>query len=368
VRAIAIVPGSAGARAVERPEPRIEADDQVKLKVLRVGICGTDREQAAGGRALAAEGSPELVIGHEMFGQVVDAGDRVRSVRTGDYALFTVRRGCGMCTPCSLKRPDMCRTGDYRERGIWGLDGFQAEYVVDSEDWLVRVPEPVAHLGVLAEPMSVIEKAIDEAVRIQVARMPSGQATPNWLAGRRCLVIGLGPVGMLAGVVMRLRGAEVFGMDIVDAASARPKWFEQVGCCYLDGREVKAGDIDDRAGQMDFVFEAAGEAGLIFGLIDALAPDGIAAITGIPHGDRPSTLPAADLARQLVLDNRILLGSVNAARDHFQSGIDDLCLAHLRWGDHMSGIITHRYPSGQIAEALLEKPREEIKAVIDWAA
>ncbi|HWR51725.1 MAG TPA: glucose 1-dehydrogenase [Bryobacteraceae bacterium] len=366
MRAITVVPGTPAAHVVERPEPKLSAPDQVKLQVLRVGICGTDREQAAGGRALVPDGQRDLVMGHEMFGRVVEVGDKVRSVKPGDYALFTVRRGCGKCTPCHLKRPDMCRTGDYRERGIWGLDGFQAQFVVDTEDWLVHVPESIAHLGVLAEPMSVIEKAIDEAVRIQVVRMPAGQATPNWLNGRRCLVAGLGPIGMLAGMVLRLRGAEVWGMDVVPADSARPKWFANIGCCYLDGREVKATQIDEKAGTLDLIVEATGVPNIMFELIDALAEDGIAALTGIPHGDRRSDLPAADLARQLVLSNRILLGSVNAARDHFQMGIDDLGLAHLRWGGLVEDIITHRYPVEKIDEALGKKPEDEIKAVIEW--
>jgi threonine dehydrogenase-like Zn-dependent dehydrogenase len=351
---------------VDRPEPKVSAPDHIKLQVLRVGICGTDREQAAGGRALVPDGHRDLVMGHEMFGRVVEVGDKVRSVKPGDYALFTVRRGCGKCTPCGLKRPDMCRTGDYRERGIWGLDGYQTEFVVDSEDWLVPVPEAIANLGVLAEPMSVIEKAIDQAVRIQLARMPAGQATPNWLHGRRCLVAGLGPIGMLAGMVLRLRGAEVWGMDVVPADSARPKWFSSIGCRYLDGRQIKATQIDDEAGTVDLIVEATGVPHIMFELIDALAEDGIAALTGIPHGDRCTDLPAADLGRQLVLSNRVVLGSVNAARDHFQTGIDDLALAHLRWGSMVGELITSRYPVDKAEEALGEKPQTEIKAVVEW--
>lgn len=367
VRAIAISPGKPGVHVVDRPEPNVSAPDHIKLQILQVGICGTDREQAAGGRALVPDGQPDLVIGHEMFGRVVDAGDRVRSVKPGDYALFTVRRGCGRCTPCHLKRPDMCRTGDYRERGIWGLDGFQAQFVVDSEDWLVAVPDGIAHLAVLAEPMSVVEKAIDQAVRIQVARMPAGQATPNWLNGRRCLVAGLGPIGMLAALILRLRGAEVWGMDVVDADSARPRWFSNVGCRYLDGRQVRATQIDEKVGTVDLIVEATGVPNIMFELVDALAEGGVAALTGIPHGDRCADLPAADLGRQMVLSNRVLLGTVNAARDHFQMGIDDLSLAHLRWGKTVEELITHRYPIDRIEEALGEKPQAEIKAVVEWA-
>src|ERR1700730_14085610 len=127
MKAIAIVPGTAGARIVERPEPAVSAPDDVKVRIVRVGICGTDREEISGGRAKAPDGQTELVIGHEMFGQVVDVGGSVTRVKIGDHAVFTVRRGCDECAPCRTGRSDMCQTGKYRERGIIGLDGYQTD-------------------------------------------------------------------------------------------------------------------------------------------------------------------------------------------------------------------------------------------------
>src|SRR5215216_3897859 len=166
MQAIAVVPETTTLRLVDRPEPHIGTSDEIKVRMLRVGICGTDREQAAGGRARAAEGQADLVIGHEMFGQVVAVGEAVSRVKVGDYAVFTVRRGCGKCLPCLMNRSDMCQTADYRERGIWGLDGFQTEYVVDQEQYVVRVLPELESIGVLVEPLSVVEKAIDEALRL----------------------------------------------------------------------------------------------------------------------------------------------------------------------------------------------------------
>src|ERR1017187_10986394 len=112
MKAIAIVPGTPGARIVERPEPSVSAPDDVKVRVIRVGICGTDREELSGGRSQAPEGQTELVIGHEMFGQVVAAGAAVKSVKEGDYAVFAARRPCDRCAPCRMGRADMCRTGE----------------------------------------------------------------------------------------------------------------------------------------------------------------------------------------------------------------------------------------------------------------
>ena len=151
MKAISVVPGTKNVRLVDRPEPSISAADEIKVRVLRVGICGTDREEAAGGRAQAPPSHKDLVLGHEMFGQVVETGPDVKQVKSGDYAVFTVRRGCGKCRPCAMNRSDMCKTGLYSERGIAGMDGYQTEYVVDHEQYVVRVP-PELEVGTALLP------------------------------------------------------------------------------------------------------------------------------------------------------------------------------------------------------------------------
>ncbi len=364
--AIAVIPGTTTLRIVERAEPSVAARDEMKMRVLRVGICGTDREEAAGGRARAPEGQEDLVIGHEMFGQVVEVGQSVTRVKVGDYAVFTVRRGCGKCLPCAMNRSDMCRTGEYRERGIKGLDGYQAAYVLDKEQYVVRVPPELEAIGVLTEPLSVAEKAIAEAVRVQRARLPDAAATPDWLFGRRCLVAGLGPIGLLAALALRLRGAEVYGLDVVDKDTARPQWLTGIGGQYVDGRQVPPDQVDDSLGAMEVIVEAAGVAALAFNLLDALAPNGVYVLTGIPGGNRPVNIPGDELIRQLVLNNQIMVGSVNAARDHFQMAVDHLAQAQLRWGDHAARLITHRHFYPDFASTLSQHPPDEIKAVIEW--
>ncbi len=366
MKAIAIVPGTANLRLVDRPEPSLTAPDEVKVRIVRVGICGTDREEAAGGRARTPDGRPDLVIGHEMFGRVVEVGRAVARVRPGDYAVFTVRRGCGKCLACAMNRPDMCRTGEYRERGIWGLDGYQAEYVVDREQYVVQVPPELKPVGVLSEPLSVAEKAIDEAVRLQSARLPDAPATPDWLHGRRCLVAGLGPIGLLAALALRLRGAEVYGLDVVDADTARPQWLARIGGQYVDGRKVPVDRMDAVLGPMELIVEATAVASLEFNLLDALAPDGIYVLTGIPGGSRPLEVPGAELIRRVVLGNQVMVGSVNAARDHFQMAVNDLAHAQLLWGDHVEQLITHRHPRTEFEAALTKHPADEIKSIIEW--
>jgi threonine dehydrogenase-like Zn-dependent dehydrogenase len=366
MKAIINISGTTTLSLVDRPEPKVTAADEVKLRVLRVGICGTDREEASGGRSKPPARTRELVLGHEMIGQVVEIGREVTRVKTGDFAIFTVRRGCGKCIPCKMNRSDMCQTGKYRERGIWGLDGYQSEYVVDKEQYLIQVPVELESVGVLCEPLSVAEKAIEEAVHLQTARLPDASATPEWLFGRACLVAGLGPIGLLAALILRLRGAVVYGLDIVDADTARPRWLEKIGGHYVDGRKVPADKVDDKLGPMELLFESTGVAELEFNLLDALASSGVYVLTGIPNGKRPLEIPAAELMRQLVLDNQVMVGSVNAARDHFQMAIDDLGHARLLWGDLLAQLITHHYPFTEFESALHKHLPDEIKAVIEW--
>jgi glucose 1-dehydrogenase len=368
MKAISIVPGAKILHAVEIPEPVISAPDEIKLRIVRVGICGTDREEVQGGRADAPDGKDELVIGHEMLGQVVEIGSAVRRVAVGDYAVFTVRRGCGKCLPCLMNRSDMCLTGQYRERGIKALDGYQSEYAVDKEQYVVHIPDTLEKIGVLCEPLSVAEKAIDEAVRLQMARLPDAAAAPNWLHDRHCLVAGLGPIGLLAALVLRLRGANVYGLDIVDAGSARPEWLKHIGGIYMDGREVKTDQVDDRLGVMDLIIESTGVASLEFNLLDVLAPNGLYVLTGIPGGDRPIEVQGSHLIRQLVLENQIMVGSVNAARDHFQMAVDDLQMARLKWGDHVEKLITHHFACVDYQAAFNQPLQDAIKVVIDWQA
>ncbi len=366
MKAIAVAPGTAALRLVDRPQPSVSAPDDIKLKILRVGICGTDREQAAGGRARAPVGQEDLIIGHEMFGKVAEVGKSVSRVKTGDYAVFTVRRGCGKCLPCAMNRSDMCRTGEYVERGIWGADGYQTEYVVDKEQYVVRIPPELEQVGVLTEPLSVAEKAIDESVRLQFARLPDALATPDWLQGRHCLVAGLGPIGLLAALALQLRGAEVFGLDIVDAASARAQWLKGIGGHYVDARQVPAKSVNEVLGPMELIVEATGIAVLEFNLLDALALNGVYVLTGIPGGHRPIEIAGSEIISRLVLGNRVMIGSVNAGRDHYQMAVDDLMTARLQWGGHLDRLITNRYSHTEFAAAFEHHDESEIKTVLEW--
>jgi len=236
---------------------------------------------------------------------------------------------------------------------------------VDEEQYLVKVPESMRSIGVLAEPMSVAEKAIDEALSIQTSRLPE-VAKGEWISGKKALVAGLGAIGILAAIALRLRGADVIGVDVVDEKSKRPSLLKQLGGIYVDSRTTNIKDLDDKFGQIDFIFEATGVAEVGFNLIDALGMNGIYVMTGIPNGDRPVCITGVDLMKQLVLKNQIILGSVNAGPKHFELAIRDLEKAKNKWSTLMDEIITTRVSYKEFKQALDFRCIDDIKTVIQW--
>lgn len=366
MKAITLKPGTTEVSLDEVDVPDITGKNQIKMKVLQVGICGTDREEADGGRADAPIGKKKLIIGHEMFGEVVAVGENVNKVKKGDFGVFSVRRGCGKCIACANNRSDMCLTGDYTERGIKEADGFQAEFVVDEEQYFIQVPKKIKDYGVLTEPMSVASKAIDEALIIQRARFQDFEQNDDWLNGKTALVAGIGAIGILAAFALRLRGAEVYGLDVVDENSLRPQVLKAIGGKYINGKMVKTMNLDDKFGEFDFIFEAVGLAELQLELIDALGINGIYVATGIAGGNRISNIGAAEIMRQMVLKNQVVVGSVNASPAHYKIAVNDILESYKKWPQEMKKLITTKMKASDFYNALHQHAPDEIKVVIDW--
>lgn len=366
MKAIALLPGTTDVKLVDWPEPQIEYPTQIKARTLCVGICGTDREEAAGGRADAPQGEKQLIIGHELLAEVIETGSQVKTLKPRDLVVIMVRRGCGACDPCKKGHPDMCRTGNYTERGIKQRHGYQAEYVVDEEQYCIKVPPTLRSIGVLTEPTTVVEKAIDHACRLQTARLPVDPDPQKWLEGKIVLVAGLGPIGLLAAMVLRLRGARVLGLDIVEPHTPRPKLLEAMGGKYYQGTPAGFEAIATTFGPIHMMIEAAGFAPLDFDLIEKLGNDGIYAMTGVPGGDRPLNVDAPAIMRQIVLKNQLIFGSVNAGKEHFLQAVVDLEAAQAKWPNVIEQFITAKIPYQKFESVLGKKSSDEIKAVLVW--
>lgn len=367
MKAICINPGKSNLFLADRQEPQILNADEIKLRTLLVGICGTDREEVSGGRADAPHGSNELVIGHEMLGEVVAVGASVKKLKPGDHAVFSVRRGCGKCAACLANRSDMCYTGLYKERGIKELDGYQCPYVVDKAQYAIKVPSGMGDVGVLTEPMSIAAKAIDEAMQIQATRLKDFDAPGGWMKGKKALVAGIGPVGLLAAFALRLLEADVIGLDIVEESSIRPRILESIGGKYIHGGNNGLAEVLSQVGAVDFIFEATGIASLQFDLIDMMAINGIYVATGIPSGARPVNLSAGLLMQHIVLKNLVVLGSVNASPAHYEQAVSYLLQSVHKWPGQIEKLITNKFDYSDFESALHHHTEDEIKVVVDWS-
>jgi threonine dehydrogenase-like Zn-dependent dehydrogenase len=286
-------------RLIERDisAPTIARDDQVLFRVEEVGVCGTDRELALFHRGDPPEGESFLVLGHEAAGRVIEVGVAVTSLRVGDCVVPMIRRGCSPpCPCCARRRTDLCVSGNFRERGIFGLHGYFCEMAVDSERDLVGVPERLAEFAVLTEPLSVVEKAIQTAIKFRQEPPATGG------------VFGAGPLGLLAALAMRSRGLDVWLHSLEPADHPRARLVEQIGARYIRSLDVKA----------DIVVEATGAAAAAFEAIRSLAPLGVCAILGAVAGQGQVSF------RDLVLGNRVVFGSVNSSPEAFALAVEDM--------------------------------------------
>src|SRR3989338_8028859 len=166
MKAIAIFPGKIGsAHLREIPKPKVEdaANGRgVLVKVLRVGVDGTDKEIDAAEYGTAPKGSDFLVTGHESFGIVESVGKNVSEFVPGDFVVATVRRP-GNSIYDRIGTYDMTLDEIYYERGINLLHGYLTEYYVDEPEYIVKVPQGLKEVGVLLEPTSVIEISLTES-------------------------------------------------------------------------------------------------------------------------------------------------------------------------------------------------------------
>ncbi len=369
MRAVAAVPADRAIRIVDHPEPRIERDTDVLLEMLDVGICGTDREIARFDYGSPPPGSPYLVIGHESLGQVVDAGPAVTRLKRGDLVVTTVRRACPHpdCRACAAGRQDFCFTGDFTERGIKGRHGFMTERVVDDERFMHVVPAHLRDVGVLVEPLTIAEKALIQVWDVR-ARLPwtAAGVPAGSVHGEKAVVLGAGPVGLLGTMALVVRGFETWVYSLEPAGDPRARWVESVGARYLSAAATPVAAIAAQIGNVDLVYEATGAASVAFHALAALGVNGVFVFSGVPGRKGPIELDADAVMRDLVLENQLLFGTVNAGPDAFQAAVDDLARFHARWPRELRALVTGRHPPEE-APDLLVRPPPGIKTAVAFA-
>jgi threonine dehydrogenase-like Zn-dependent dehydrogenase len=360
MRAMAVFPGERELRIIELQAPKPQGEHDVKVRVREVGICGTDREISSFHFGTPPSGEYRLIVGHEALGEVVEVGPSVRTLVPGDLVAMTVRRPCNdsWCVACRAGRQDFCITGDFLERGIKEADGFMTDFVVEDEHYLVRVPHSLADVGVLIEPLTIAAKAsVDlEAILRRYPWEPTGL---------RALVLGAGPIGLLAAMMLVARDVDTFVYSLEPPDSDRAQLTRSFGAEYISARDTPLSELAPSIGSLDIIFEAVGVAKVAFAALAALAPNGVFIFSGVPGIGKPFEIDLDDIMREIVLKNQVLFGTVNASRSAFEASVRQLEQFMALFPDAVRGLITERVTLDR-APVVLRKPGG-IKQVVEMA-
>ena len=364
--AVAAFPDRREVGLVDHPEPALDDHADVLVRTLEVGVCGTDAELCAFHFGFPPAGERYLVLGHEALGVVEAVGPEVHHLIPGDLVVPSVRRPClrEECAACRSGSQDFCLTGEYTERGIFGAHGFLTERFVESERFLFPLSESLREVGVLTEPLTIAEKGLRQFLAIQ-RRLPwlTESSEAELLRGRRAVVLGAGPVGILAAMLLRQRGCAVAVYSRESAASPRAELLRSTGSRYLSSEDFSVEQVAKEVGGIELVYEAAGSAGLTLQVVEAMAPNGVFVLTGATGGGGRTEIGADALLNRMVGRNLVLAGTVNASPADFEAAIRDLALFLREWPDAVRGMITSRHPPQAFATRAAQ--REGIKQVVD---
>ena len=363
MKAIAVFPGKPdSAHLADIPEPSLDdipGGRGVKVRVIRVGLDGTDKEINAGEYGAAPPGQDVLVIGHEGFGVVVEVGPAVTEFAPGDYVVSRVRRAQGSSVYDLIDAPDLTLDDVYWEHGISRVNGFLTELYVEDPQYLIRIPQGLKDVGVLLEPTTVVEKGILMAYEVQ-RRLRVWQP-------KRAAVLGAGTIGLLATMALRIRGFEVTTFSLPEPPNLNADLVGELGATYVSTKQTPLKDHVAQNGRFDLVFECTGFSPLAFEAMETLAKDGILVLVSVTGGSRTAEVPTDKINLEFVLGNRVMVGTVNAGRPHFEAGVQDLAMGEARWPGWLDKLITHRVPGLEHVDEVFEalNSPSNIKVVVE---
>jgi glucose 1-dehydrogenase len=335
VKAISVFPGKPDSvHLADAPKPSLDQVPNgrgVLVKVLRVGVDGTDKEINAAEYGAAPPGFNYLIIGHEGFGHVEAVGPNVTELKPGDYVVATVRRP-GKSIYDLIGTNDMTTDDTYYERGINLRHGYLTEYYVDDAEFIVKVPQGLKHVGVLLEPTTVVEKGIYQAYEIQ-------RRLKVWKP-RKAAVMGAGTIGLLATLVLRLRGLDVTTFARTPKPYLNAGLLEELGARYITTKETSVRDAAQQYGPFDLIVECTGNSAVVFDAMQALGKNGVLVLTSVTGGDKKIEIPADKINLDFVLGNKVMVGSVNANREYFELGVRDMSQAELEYPGWLGKLLT----------------------------
>lgn len=336
MKAVAVFPGQPNSiHLAELPKPSVHEVPNgrgVLVRVLHVGVDGTDKEINAAEYGQAPPGYDFLVIGHECIGRVIEVGANVTELTPGDYVVPTVRRPGGSFYD-QVGQYDMTLEDTYFERGINLRHGYLTEMFVDDPEYLVKIPRGLKDVAVLLEPTSIIEKGIIQAYEAQ-------RRFKIWRP-KKAAVLGAGTVGLLAALSLRMKGLEVTSFGKQSGPSLNLDLLTQLGVRYISTNDLSILEAAKRFGPFDLMFEATGYSPVAFEAMEALGKNGVLILASVTGGGRQHQIPADKINLDFVLGNKLVVGTVNANREYFDAGVYDFARAQLEFPGWLSQLLTH---------------------------
>lgn len=353
MKAVAIRRGEDRPCVLEKPRPTPDAGE-VLVRTLRVGVDGTDHKVIQNEYREFPAGGDHMVLGHEAVGIVTDPNGT--EFQEGALVVPTVRRPPGEPNAFFERgEPDMAPAGSYVERGIVGAHGYMSEFFTSPAEFLVRVPASTAAYAFLVEPISNSEKAL--------AHAEASRAGFSW-SPESAFVLGNGPLGLLTLAMLAQddRFERLYCMGRRDRPDPTIDIIERLGATYVDSRALPLSDVCDVHGHMDLVYEATGVPAHGLPSVAALAPNGVSVLMGVPK-DHTLEIDAGRLHREMVLENKAIVASVNSSVPHFEAAKDSLA-AFPAW--FLDDLITGVYPPDE-PEKLFETGDDVIKSVVAFS-
>lgn len=335
MKAIGVFPGKPGSvHLADAPKPSLDQVPNgrgVLVKVLRVGVDGTDKEINAAEYGAAPPGFDYLILGHEGLGRVDAVGENVSEFKPGDYVVATVRRP-GTSIYDLIGTNDMTTDDTYYERGINLRHGYLTEYYVDDAEFIVKIPQGLKQVAVLLEPTTVVEKGIYQAYEIQ-------RRLKVWKP-RKAAVMGAGTIGLLATLVLRLRGLDVTTFARTPKPYLNADLIEELGARYVPTNKTPIKEAAEMHGPFDLIVECTGNSSVVFDAMQALGKNGVLVLTSVTGGDHKVEIPADKINLDFVLGNKVMVGSVNANREYFELGVRDMSQAELEYPGWLGKLLT----------------------------
>jgi len=325
----------------ERPEPT-PGRGEVKIRVARTGICGTDLHIESWDAWAAGAINAPLIPGHEFSGHVVELGEGVTSVAVGALVSGEGHVVCGHCRNCRAGRRHLCKFTS--SIGV-NRDGAFAEFVVIPEQNVWAHPTDIdPELAAIFDPLG---NAVHTALSFP-------------MVGEDVIITGAGPIGLMAAKVARHIGARHIVMT--DVNEERLQLAREMGVSLaINVSKMRISEAQEQLGMkegFDIGLEMSGHATALPEMIDNMNQGGRIAMLGLPA--EPISIDWPTVVTHMITIKGIY------GREMFETWYAMNAMVHT--GLDVSAVVTDRFPADRWEEAFATARRGNGgKVIIDWS-